>query len=126
MFPWWRPIEANEDTPPHLVMRGCEELGFQKPLEVRWHRLSRFRSRYSRSAESLRIRILDLFFWPDSPREIACVCDQPLPVLQRFTLKVLFEPETQYLLGQCCQCRTIFWEIIESPRLEPPAGIWWD
>jgi hypothetical protein len=126
MFSWLKSREIEDETPPYLVMEACGALCFQTPLEVRWHRVSRFRNRHRLNKKRLRIRLLDLFFRLGSPMEINCPCGQPLPNLEAFTLKVLFEPEIQYLLGQCRQCRTIYWEVAELANRHPTAGIWWD
>jgi len=122
----WRPKDDHFETPPYLVMKACVGLGFQAPLEVRWSRMSRFLCRPGLGQKRPRTRLWEQVFGLGSPREITCPCGQPLPGLEKYTLKVFFEPETQYLLGQCCQCLTIYWEVAESPRLDPPAGIWWD
>jgi hypothetical protein len=39
-----------------------------------------------------------------------CSCGQAVPPLESYTFTFVSGKETQYHLGQCPHCRTIFWD----------------
>jgi hypothetical protein len=108
MFSQWGLIEICCDAPPCAVVRVCHRVGFRSPLDVRWCRLSNFRS-------SERRRRLGLWEWKrwlgvSQPREETCSCGESLPLLQRYAFTFSDDEQAGYLLGQCRRCRTMFWD----------------
>jgi len=60
-----------------------------------------------------------LLFGTSDPKEKACACGEPLPDLKQY--RFAFTPSekgSEYLLGQCRKCRTIFWDVAV------PLSVW--
>lgn len=107
MFSRLGTLEISCDAPPDAVVRACETLGFQSPLDVRWCRKSQLRRGHSRLGGIHALYPWNWFATRNRPSQgNTCTCGQPLPVLYKFAL----DKVADYLLGQCCRCRTMFWE----------------
>ena len=93
------PIDIQCDAPPYPVVNACAGLGFLDPQDVRWSRLDRRRLR----------RPAGLFPWlrGAAPR---CVCGHALPALESYTFTFKSGSQSEYHLGQCPRCRTIYWD----------------
>jgi hypothetical protein len=86
------PIEIECDAPAYTIVQAAKPMGISTPEDVRWIKLNSF-------SESL----------PTSERK--CSCGESLPDRS----KVIFTFGTQgqmsfVRLGQCCRCRTVYWE----------------
>ncbi len=96
------PLEVRCDAPPYAIVRGCRMAGLSDPEDVAWYRLSRpapsrppsWRSFLGGGAEPAR----------------KCVCGAGLPELAKYQFTLASGREASYLIGQCAQCGTIFWE----------------
>jgi hypothetical protein len=93
------PFEIDCDAPSYFVVRACEGLGFRTPQDVRWRRIDR------RNLE----RPGGFFPWLRANAS-CCSCGQPLPALEGYTFTFISGRQTEYHLGQCQRCRTIFWD----------------
>jgi hypothetical protein len=105
------PIDINCDAPPFSVVKACEKLGFRSPLDVRWCRMSHF-------VKDQRERGFHLLLWllgNSQPSKANCICGQILPLMEPHTFTFASEKEAHFLLGQCCRCRTMFWEEAPVP-----------
>lgn len=104
------PLEVHCDAPPYSVVRACEGLGFQSPLDVRWCRAGQSAGSASRRG------FLGGHTWKGlfsrSQESEGCSCGQALPSLDRYTFLFLTGKETDYLLGQCKRCRAIHWSEV--------------
>lgn len=104
------PIEMCCDAPPYPVVRACRHIHFQTPEDVRWLRMSAFRTwRDSRQHEA------PSQFWKtlwkrDKSVAGTCTCGEPLPELRLAVFTFETGVQVSYLLGQCSRCRTIFWD----------------
>lgn len=105
-------LEVTCDAPPYEIVRACEELPFQSPLDVRWCRKSQvIRGRNKRGGISA------LYPWnwfskrKAQPQVEICACGQPSPFLHKCSF---ITPEhglvAEYRIGQCSRCKTILWE----------------
>jgi len=108
------PIDLSCDAPSYLVIRQCETLGMHAPLDVRWCRLSHFRSGRNSRWKTLGAQLWGLFFGarPSQPEEQTCSCSHPLPELEKYTFTTVSGKQLHYLLGQCRRCWTMFWEEV--------------
>jgi hypothetical protein len=104
------PMEIGCDAPPYPVVRACEGLGFQSPLDVRWCRLSRARNGRLEPGGGLGLHLWEWLFGTGLPREATCACGQPLPALDKYTFTFASDKVADYRLGQCRRCRAMFWE----------------
>lgn len=104
------PFVIRCDTPPYAVVLACKGSGFQSPLDVGWCHMSQVKTRTTQHRSSFGSRLWQFLFGASKPKETICVCGQPLPELKQYHLAVHSEKESDYLLGQCCRCRTIFWD----------------
>ncbi len=104
------PLEILCDSPPYPIVQACSLLGFIRPEDVRWSRLSQFLVDHAGWREMCRA-----FSWDSLPvdrclKDTACNCGDALPRLQRCLFSSSTGQSYTYLLGQCRRCRTIFWE----------------
>jgi hypothetical protein len=102
------PFEIDCDAPPYAVVRAARGLGFVRPEDVRWCRLSHLRT----VREGL-WEMLNPLAWPkalSSSKGPACPCSQDLPRLDRYEFTFDSGRESAYFLGQCPRCLAIFWE----------------
>ncbi len=106
------PIEIHCDAPPYSIVRACEMLGFLSPLDVPWYHRGRFLRCRARQTESFGVLLWKLLFGCKDPGQKRCVCGQLFPVLEEYTFTFQTMWETDYLLGQCPCCLTIFWEEV--------------
>jgi hypothetical protein len=54
------------------------------------------------------------------PGEKMCFCGRPFPAVEKYEFRFNTGRESHYLLGQCGQCRTVFWEEAEAT----PPRVW--
>lgn len=106
MFSRLGTLELSCDAPPYAVVRACETLGFQSPLDVRWCRKSQVIHGHSGPRG-----ISALLPWNWFSQGHTCTCGNPLPVLHKHAF-TFDDSVADYLLGQCCRCRTIVWELL--------------
>jgi hypothetical protein len=105
------PIDIVCDAPPYAIVRAGRGLGFYCPEDVRWCRLSTFRSEHENRWE-----LLNPLNWKSalggtpSRKAHGCSCGQDLPMMERFVFTYATGAQAIYLLGQCRRCHTIFWE----------------
>jgi len=121
MFSRMGPIDIECDAPPYSIVEACEKLGFQSPLDVRWFRTSHFLGAQGEPGRGLHplLWLFDLSL----PPKATCTCGQPLPKMEHCIFIFASRKEGRYFLGQCCQCRTIFWEEVTVPsRKETESG----
>ena len=108
MFKILGPIDIECDAPDYSFVKTCEKLGFQSPLDVRWCRTSHFVG----SQPSAGSRLLRWLFGGSQSPRTTCTCGQPLPKMKNYACTFESGKEGRFLLGQCCRCRTMFWEEI--------------
>jgi hypothetical protein len=96
------------------VVKACQQLGFQSPLDVRWWRMSQFRSAWAERSGVRSSKAWQWLFGGGLPREPTCTCGQPLPLLEKYTFTFVSERTAGYWLGQCRRCHLIFWEEASS------------
>lgn len=104
------PLEFTCDAPPYLVIQACQRLGFQTPLDVRWCRLSQFLLADDERAALHGYHAFDWLVGKELSSAPHCSCGEPLPVLEGYTFTFLSGKSTDYHMGQCRRCRTMFWE----------------
>lgn len=104
------PLDVYCDAPPYTIVRACESLDFQSPLDVRWCRLGHFLLNPPKKKGPLTEQFKKLFFGSESHAEICCSCGHHIPRLESYTFLLLSGKQVYYLLGQCSRCHTIFWE----------------
>ena len=104
------PIEICCDAPPYEVVQACRRVGVRSPEDVRWLRMSEFRTRQDRSQRGPSMRFWKMFWKKSEHAAGTCTCGQPLPALR--PVVVTFKPgEKAYVvLGQCSSCHSIFWD----------------
>jgi hypothetical protein len=121
MFSRLGPIDIKCDAPLYSIVKACGKLGFQSSLDVRWCRTNHFLGGQGESGGGF--HPLRWLFGGSQPPETTCACGQPLPKMERYTFTFASEKKGHYLLGQCCQCRTMFWEEVSVPsRKETESG----
>jgi hypothetical protein len=94
------------------VVRASRGLGFCRPADVRWARLSLFRGEHESQWE-----ILDPLAWKPAlggqgrtRQPLVCSCGRELPTLERFLFTYADGRQEAYILAQCSRCHTVFWE----------------
>ena len=104
------PIEIECDAPPYTVVRACRRIGgMQSPEDVRWCRVGRFTHRPT-GWRALMRQFWNLLLGRGFPGEKTCFCGGDLPRLEDCTFTFITGRKTNYRLGQCTRCQTIFWE----------------
>jgi hypothetical protein len=101
------PLDIQCDAPPYSVVHACEGLGFRSPLDVRWCRMSHFPGDREGGTGMFPWKLL---FGAGQPQEKACTCGVPLPALEKYTFTLVSAKVSDYFLGQCRRCHTVFWE----------------
>jgi hypothetical protein len=103
-------LEVICDAPPYEVVRACEAVGFRTPLDVRWVRACHVVQRRppGRGLFSFR-RWLELL-GVGKPAGRACSCGDRLPDLRWHRFVYPAEGQSDYLLGQCRRCHTVYWD----------------
>jgi hypothetical protein len=109
MFSRCDQLELWCDAPPYAVVRACKGCGLHSPLDVRWCHMSRFLKGVGRYRSILCFRLWRWLFGRSRPKEYSCTCGQPLADI-RWHVFFFSDKLDDYLLGQCCRCRTIFWD----------------
>jgi hypothetical protein len=106
------PIDIICDAPPYPVVRASHGLGFSRPEDVRWARLSHFQAERDSLWE-----LLNPLSWKQalaghgrSHRQQTCSCGKDLPLLERYLFTYADGRQEAYLLAQCLRCHTVFWE----------------
>jgi hypothetical protein len=104
------PLEILCDSPPYPIVQACSLLGFVRPEDVRWSRLSQYLVDRAGWREVCRVFPWDVLpvnrFLKDSP----CSCGEVMPRMQRCLFSASTGQSFTYLLGQCRRCKSIFWE----------------
>ena len=117
------PMDLDCDAPLYSVVKACEGLGFQSPLDVRWCRRSHVLGGQRELGGVVGFHPFQWLFGGSQRPKTICTCGQPLPLMERFTFTFASEKEADYLLGQCCRCRTMYWEEASVPsRKETESG----
>ena len=109
------PMDIEFDAPPYSVVKACEGLGFQSPLDVRWCRMSHVLRGQRELGGVVGFHPLRWLFGSGQPPKTTCSCGRALPLIECFTFTFVSEKEARYLLGQCCRCRTMYWEEASVP-----------
>ena len=104
------PIEISCDAPSYKVVQACRRIGFQCPEDVRWCRLSEFVHTAQGWKGLFHTDTWKRLLGGNRADDKACSCGEHLPNLDRVTFTFTTGHEVTYLLGQCCRCRTIFWD----------------
>jgi len=121
MFNSLGPIDIECDAPLYSVVEACGNLGFLSPLDVRWCRKNHLLGG-QRVPDGGFHPLLWLFGCRQLPKT-TCTCGQPLPRMKYYICTFESEKEVHYYLGQCCQCRTMFWDEAPVPsRKETESG----
>ena len=107
------PMEIECDAPSYPIVRACQRLGFHSPQDVRWCRVSRRGNQRSDWRQFLR-RPWQLLLGTSEASGNTCFCGQALPAPEMYTFTLISGKEVYYLMGQCGQCHTIFWDQAQS------------
>jgi hypothetical protein len=107
----WGPLEIDCDAPPYSIVRACTRIGIRTPEDVRWCRLGGLQEVAGSWRELIR-HPWKLFGGAKSAPGKACFCGHTVPRMDEFTFTMISGTERSYLLGQCDQCRTVFWEEV--------------
>jgi hypothetical protein len=107
------PIEILCDSPVYPIVRACSQLGFVRPEDVRWCRLSQFLVDHAGWRELCRSSPWDVAGLNRFLKDRPCSCGEHLPRPRRYLFCSSTGKSFTYLLVQCARCRSIFWE--ESP-----------
>jgi hypothetical protein len=105
-----RPIEICCDAPPYQVVQACRRVCIQSPEDVRWLRLSEFRTRQDRRQQGPSLLFWKMFGKRGEGAARTCTCGEPLPELRLVVVTFNTGDKASYLLGQCGRCRTVFWD----------------
>jgi hypothetical protein len=106
------PYEIVCDAPPYRIVRGCAELGFEQPLDVRWLRLDRVLGSRDSATSFLTTQAWTEAIGFTRQGERRCSCGQPLPALDRCTFILRSGTQFDYLVGQCSRCKTVYWQQV--------------
>jgi hypothetical protein len=109
------PMDIEFDGPPYSVVKACKGLGFQSPLDVRWCRMSHVFRDQGEVGGVAGFHPLRWLFSSGQPPKTTCSCGQSLPLLRCFTFTFVSEKKAHFFLGQCCRCRTMYWEEASVP-----------
>jgi hypothetical protein len=106
------PLEITCDAPPYPVVRASHGLGFVKPEDVRWARMSHFQAERESVWE-----LLNPLAWKNAlagqgrtRKPVTCSCGLDLPTLERYLFTYADGRQEAYMLAQCLRCHTVFWE----------------
>jgi hypothetical protein len=95
------------DAPPYCVVRHCQEVGFDSPLDVRWRRLSQ--AQPATAGWRHWLGLWKRYLGRTGSAGLTCVCGTTLPEMRRFRYLDVAGMATDYLFGQCAHCRTMLW-----------------
>lgn len=98
------------DAPPYSIVRACRMIGFSRPEDVRWSRLSHFRKGQYRRLDLFSLRTWKLLLGMAESNDSHCTCGQELPRLERYTFTCVSGRQVDYFLGQCRRCGSVYWE----------------
>lgn len=101
-------MDTNCDAPHYRIVQACRRIGFQSPEDVCWCRMRHFRTWHPGWREFVRRPLKVLSRLTQTAR--TCFCGQSIPRLQKYVFTFESGREESYFIGQCDQCRTIFWE----------------
>ncbi len=101
------PINVYCDSPSYSVVRATRWIGMASPEDVRWLRMSNY---LEHDAAPFDGHAWALFLEMGGACRKKCTCGKDLPILERCTFTFRDGTQTDYLMGQCGACRTIFWE----------------
>jgi hypothetical protein len=105
------PIEIDCDAPPYGIVEACDRIGFRSPLDVPWYRLSHFLGgEGSQGGGVFSLQLWKHLLGLDRSGTKTCRCGQLLPALEKCTFTFLSSKQADYLIGQCRDCLTIFWD----------------
>jgi hypothetical protein len=104
------PIEICCDAPPYRIVQACHDVGIRSPEDVRWLRLSEFRRLQDGKPQSSSSPWWKLLWGKARYAGRTCTCGASLPRLRLVVFTLNTGDELAYLLGQCDQCRTVFWD----------------
>jgi hypothetical protein len=99
------PVEICCDAPPYPIVRASRHVPLQTPEDVRWLRMTTFHGQEAR----LFSPFWEMLWGRGKQEARTCTCGQPLPGLKLVEFTFITGNKAAYLLGQCCQCRTVFW-----------------
>jgi hypothetical protein len=102
-------LDFQCDAPEYSIVRECETVGLQSPLDVRWCRMTLFLAEYA--VQKLRkASIWQRLLGAPEIRALSCACGEGLPGLGKYLFEFSSGRKETYFLGQCPRCRTIFWD----------------
>ncbi len=106
------PMDIFCDAPPYSIVRAGRGLGFYRPEDVRWCRLSHFRAEHESRWEILNPLKWKSALGGNAParKPLGCSCGHDLPLMERYVFTYGTGAQEIYELGQCARCHTIFWE----------------
>lgn len=104
------PLEFQCDAPSYKVVQACRRIGFYAPEDVRWCKLSEFSHASPGWKGLFHSETWKRLLSGGHPSERTCSCGEHLPSMDRVTFTFTTGHEATYLLGQCCRCRTVFWD----------------
>jgi hypothetical protein len=106
------PIEIHCDAPSYSIVRAARSLGFFRPEDVRWSRMSHFRAEREGHWELLNPLTWKMALGGNvrTRKAGACSCGHDLPLLERYVFTFGSGDQQSYLIGQCGHCHSIFWE----------------
>jgi hypothetical protein len=104
------PVEVFCDSPPYPIVQATALVGFDRPEDVRWFRLSHFLIEFGGWHAGCRD-----FLWGLLPvnrylKGVNCTCKGAVPRMRRCLFTTSAGDSFICLLGQCDRCRTMFWE----------------
>jgi hypothetical protein len=103
-------LEVECDAPPYPIVRACRKLGMSQPEDVRWSRKNRQPRRHHGWIRFLASPIWGRLLGRTEPEEPACSCGHPLPHLESYAFTFQTGEHTEYAMGQCLHCHTIYWQ----------------
>jgi len=109
------PMDIQCDAPPYSVVKACEGLGFQSPLDVRWCRMSHVLRSRGEVGGGVGFHPLRWLCGSGQPTKTTCSCGGALPLIECYTFAFVSEKKAHYLLGQCWRCWTMYWEVASVP-----------
>jgi hypothetical protein len=104
-----RDQEVACDAPPYCVVRRCQDVGFRRPLDVRWLRMRQVRPEPQGWRRWFSLALWKRYLGRRNRTGLTCACGTSLPGLKRFRYVDGAGTATDYLLAQCGRCRTMIW-----------------
>jgi hypothetical protein len=102
------PIEIECDAPPFYIVRGCEQLGFRTPQDVRWCHTDHIHTA-DEPSERTGLGAWKSLLGMTEPKPALCACRCALPQVEKYTFTLRSGGQVHYHLAQCSRCRTIYW-----------------